>query len=699
MVGPDPRRVRDRRRRLTASGAPPGARTNRKGPMLRRFLPLILVALFAGTAVAVAASHKSHIHRHPTLTGSDPVLAGNTTVQSVSDGGRGVTEAFGYTATVSGTATNLDVYLTSTSGVQLGLYADSNGKPGALLDHGTVTSNTRGWVTVPLTAGAQITAGARYWLAISARTSTSTITYMDDGSGGSNLDYSGSGLTNPYKVTAQWSSNPASVYVGGDTTTTTSSTSSSTSSQTTSTSTTSSTTSTSTTTSSTTTTTGGGGTVQLSAASPIVGQTIQAPAGSTYQWYDESTPIAGATSQAYTVQASDVDHTLAVTVDGTPSSSSGVVVNPCDITDSSSAQAVADVANTANSGKTICLAAGTYTIPSLTVNQAAMTTLQADPTSTTQPTITNAPAVRANNLRIEGFHLGQGLDDNGSGSVNIVGNYYHDVDPGGALWYSSTSDTPGTVQELHNRMINVRINNTSFNDGWGMYGCSVNGLHYVQAYNTFNTMNQHPLQLSGCASISLIGNEYLNIWDQYPSQHADCVEVWGGAGATLIQDNRCVTQAPLPDCTGGTCGSDMLLSGDSGPFTVVNNLVANSPKQCVDDTPNGTYNGSMRNGLIEYNTVTNCQFGEWDMTGGSSSGNTVEFNIMSVTGNGSCAQFTLEDFNNGAEPGCPGSNDTNVTPAFLSTEPSDPNATYATSNVNPAWGYHPARVGFDAHLP
>jgi len=482
---------------------------------------------------------------------------------------------------------------------------------------------------------------------------------------------------------------------------TTTSTTSTTPTTTTTTSTTSTTPTTTTSTTSTNPTPPPGGPI---AGSPVVGQTLTAPSGATFQWYDESVPIAGATTPTYTVQASDLDHTIAVTVDGVPSSSTTVVQNPCTITDSTASAAVTDVQNTANSGKTICLTAGTYAITSLTVHQAAMTTLEAQPGASPQPTISTEPAIRANNLRIEGFHLSSGLDDNGSGNVQIVGNYYHDAGANGSLWFASTSDTTNsTVSELHNRMVNVQTNGSTFNDGWGFYGCDVNGQHYIQNYNTFATMNQHPLQLAGCATIQAIGNEYLNIWDQYSSQHADCLEIWGGAGASTIQDNRCTTQTPVPPCpgvAGGRCGSDFLLSGDSGPFIVTNNLIVNSPKQCFDDTPNGTFNGSMRNGTIENNTVVGCNYGAIDMTGGSSSGNTVAYNIAdNITGNGNCSQFTVEDFNNGLAPHCPGTHDTNVTPSFTSTEPSNPNATYATTNVNAAWGYHPARVGFDAHLP
>ena len=150
------------------------------------------------------------------------------------------------------------------SGVRLGLYSDAASKPGSLLDSATVSSNAKGWVSLPLTAGVQLTAGTRYWLVIAAN-SSKTVTYRDMGTGGSNLDYSGSGLTSPYQVSGHWQSNPASVYVGG----TTGSTSSTSSTSSSSTSTTTTTTPTSTT--STTTTTPTTSTTTKTTTSPGVG--------------------------------------------------------------------------------------------------------------------------------------------------------------------------------------------------------------------------------------------------------------------------------------------------------------------------------------------------------------------------------------------------------------------------------------------
>lgn len=444
------------------------------------------------------------------------------------------------------------------------------------------------------------------------------------------------------------------------------------------------------------------------AGQPIVGQTLTALDGSwagratgyTYQWYDESAPIAGATRSAYTLTAADADHTVDVVVTayaGTKligsaaSSSSAVVVMPCNFVDSSASAIVSDLQNPAHSGATVCARAGSYNITSLNVHQAAMTTLEAYP-GDPQPTLTaSSIATSANNLRVEGFQLAGGFASNGVGTLKIVNNYYHDQAGGEALFLASVNDTAGTVTLAHNRMINITITDpTDFSQGWGDFGCDTSLQTMNVLYNTFDTMNQHPVQLAGCGAINVIGNEFTNIYFQYSQQHVDCIEIWGQAGPTLIRDNRCVDSARNPGKEQG-----MLLSGDSGPYTVINNLIVGTADQCFDDTPNGTYNGSMSNSVIEYNTLARCAYGGIDMTGGNSTGNTVEYNIApTLEDNGSCSQFAVEDYNNfGKGQSCPGKHDTSVVPKFIDS------VDYLTTNVNPAWGYHPARVGYDSHMP
>jgi hypothetical protein len=230
---------------------------------MRKFLLAVLVAVIAaslGVGLAFASVHKRAPSKagsaalHANALASDPVLLGDSSVAGTSDGGKGTSESFGYTATTTGTATNLNAYLTSKTGAGLGLYATSGSKPGALLGSCSLASNTVGWMSCNLSKGVAITAGTRYWIAVYAGSASKTIAYRDMGSKGSNLDYSGTGRANPYAIVHQWSSNPASLYVGGTTGTTTSTTTTPTTTTTTPTTTTTTTTPTTSTTTSTTTT-------------------------------------------------------------------------------------------------------------------------------------------------------------------------------------------------------------------------------------------------------------------------------------------------------------------------------------------------------------------------------------------------------------------------------------------------------------
>jgi hypothetical protein len=228
---------------------------------------------------------------------TDPVLLGDQNIQTTKDGGQGTSEAFGYTATVTGTATSISVYLDSTDGVQLGLYTDNSSKPSVRLNMGSVASNTVGWVTVPLSSGAKISSGTRYWIAIAATSPTATVGYRDQGWSGSSLDYSGDGVQNPYSINQQWQSNPASVYVGGTTSTPPPPVAAA--------------------------NTGlpaiSGTSQQGDALAASTGTwTGTAPITYTYQWQDSGTTnIANATSSTYTASARDVGDTLDAVVTAT----------------------------------------------------------------------------------------------------------------------------------------------------------------------------------------------------------------------------------------------------------------------------------------------------------------------------------------------------------------------------------------------
>jgi hypothetical protein len=172
-------------------------------------IDVTVTATNSGGSASVSSAQTSIVQAAPQL------LLGDQTAQSVDDGSSApASEAFGYTASQSGTATSASVYLTSTDGATIGVYSDSSSHPGTLLDKGSVPSNTAGWTIVPLNGGVGIVSGTRYWLAIGAN-SGGNVGYRDSSSSGSNLDFSGTGFASPYSSNGQWSSNPASVYVTG----------------------------------------------------------------------------------------------------------------------------------------------------------------------------------------------------------------------------------------------------------------------------------------------------------------------------------------------------------------------------------------------------------------------------------------------------------------------------------------------------
>jgi hypothetical protein len=107
-----------------------------------------------------------------TPTGTAPaVLVGDQAIEAQVDSNpAGVAEAFQYTAGASGTVGQLAIYLdasSAASSVVVGLYANSaSDSPGALLAQGTIGSPIHGaWNSVAV-AGASVTAGTKYWIAV-----------------------------------------------------------------------------------------------------------------------------------------------------------------------------------------------------------------------------------------------------------------------------------------------------------------------------------------------------------------------------------------------------------------------------------------------------------------------------------------------------------------------------------------------------
>jgi outer membrane protein assembly factor BamB len=103
------------------------------------------------------------------------VLFGDQTIESQRDSNTaGRAEAFQTTATATGTFSSMLVYVDASSTatkIYLGLYADNNGHPGALLTQGNSSSLTAGaWNTISVSS-ANVSSGTKYWIAILGTTS------------------------------------------------------------------------------------------------------------------------------------------------------------------------------------------------------------------------------------------------------------------------------------------------------------------------------------------------------------------------------------------------------------------------------------------------------------------------------------------------------------------------------------------------
>lgn len=139
-----------------------------------RFLMVLLAVPIAWLAATASSA-------------SADTLIGNASVQSATDSNDdGVAEAFPFTASASGKATEASVFVdggSTATGLVVGLYADSSGAPGSLLGEGSTSSPiSSGWTTLSF-PWVPISAGTRYWLAILG--TGGQLNFRDDSSDGS----------------------------------------------------------------------------------------------------------------------------------------------------------------------------------------------------------------------------------------------------------------------------------------------------------------------------------------------------------------------------------------------------------------------------------------------------------------------------------------------------------------------------------
>lgn len=134
---------------------------------------------------------------------SGTLLLGSQTVASGSDSNSaGRAEAFKTTAVASGTDVTMEMYVTSGSSLDIGLYAANGSHPGTLLAQANDTQLTTGaWNKVALPASA-ITAGTTYWIAILAPHGASSLGFRDAANAGASETSASASLTS---LPATWS--------------------------------------------------------------------------------------------------------------------------------------------------------------------------------------------------------------------------------------------------------------------------------------------------------------------------------------------------------------------------------------------------------------------------------------------------------------------------------------------------------------
>jgi hypothetical protein len=152
----------------------------------------------------------------PVSVAEATTLFGTTTIEGSGDYLTGTaSEAFRYESPLAGTATNVVLYLSSSSGAKVALYAESAGKPSTRLATGQVASNSANtWVSVPLESSVAIAKGTHYWIALAPNGGGKVSFRVHALTGETN--YLGSGFANPWSTTETFKDGPMSAYVTGE---------------------------------------------------------------------------------------------------------------------------------------------------------------------------------------------------------------------------------------------------------------------------------------------------------------------------------------------------------------------------------------------------------------------------------------------------------------------------------------------------
>ncbi|HWM10293.1 MAG TPA: LamG domain-containing protein [Solirubrobacteraceae bacterium] len=183
---------------------------------MRALLATWVATLVGALAVAAPASAQS-----VKLAGTDTIgLPGSNATP-------GVAEVYKTTATASGSATSISLYIDEASTADrlvLGLYADQSGQPTDLLASGSLSNPAPGdWSTVTVSA-TPVTEGRAYWIALLNPADSAGTLRWRDRAGGSGGDEQGSAATDLIALPSEWETGPIygdgplTAYVSGTTT-------------------------------------------------------------------------------------------------------------------------------------------------------------------------------------------------------------------------------------------------------------------------------------------------------------------------------------------------------------------------------------------------------------------------------------------------------------------------------------------------
>jgi len=174
--------------------------------LLAALIAVFLFVLMAGTSLAAAT-----------------LLLGDRSVESLQDNdAAGLAEAFSFSASASGGAQSISVYVdsgSSASGLAVGMYADNNRHPGSLLASGSTSAPVAGqWNDVTLNSTPTLSRGTSYWLAVLGTGGQLNFRDVNLGTGSCSENSSQSNLTSlPSSWTsgATFSTCSLSAYVNG----------------------------------------------------------------------------------------------------------------------------------------------------------------------------------------------------------------------------------------------------------------------------------------------------------------------------------------------------------------------------------------------------------------------------------------------------------------------------------------------------